>query len=84
MADVTKEVSAVAPTWTAIDNEKYRMYDFGNGVTYRIDFPVQLNVKRKPEGDSHRVIDALGVSHYVRAGWVAIKWEGKNGPAYSF
>jgi len=87
--DVTTSVSTdkgnpVTLPFADISNEKYRTYDFGNGKTFRIDFPVKLNVKRKPEGDSHRVIDALGRSHYVPAGWIAITWEGKDGTAYSF
>jgi hypothetical protein len=82
--DVTASVSKVPPaSWVVIDNEKYRTYHFAIG-DYTIIEPVKLNVKRKPEGDSHRVLDAKNIAHYVPAGWLAITWEGKNGEAFSF
>lgn len=84
IGDVTKEVSASKPTFVSIDNEAYRVYDFGNGKQYRIDRPLRLNVKRKPEGDSHRVLDAQGRAHYVPAGWIGLMWEGKTGETFSF
>jgi hypothetical protein len=67
-----------------ISNEAWRTYIFKGGEEVTITAPVKLNVKRKPEGDSHRLIDAAGRSWYIPAGWFAIVWEGKNGPAYSF
>lgn len=81
--DVTKAVSSAEPVFTDISNEKYRTYTFPGG-TVTINNPVQLNVKRKTDGDSHRIIDAAGKSYYVRAGWLMLEWEGKNGTAYSF
>ena len=83
MSDVTKQVSANAPVFTDISNEKYREYTFPDMVV-RVDNPVQLNVKRKPEGDSHRIVDANGKAFYIPAGWRMLAWEGKNGVAYSF
>lgn len=59
-------------SWSDVSDEQYREYHFGDGKVFRIDEPVSLNVKRKPEGDSHRVLDADGKSHYVPAGWIAI------------
>lgn len=60
-----------------ISVESFRVYDYGNGIAYRIERPVTLFVKRKPiseGGDTHRVVDAEGVVHYPRPGWLAIKW----------
>lgn len=80
----TSAVSAVAPTFVDIDNEALRTYHFPDGSTFTIEEPIKLSVKRGEKGDSHRVINAGGQSFYVRAGWNAISWVGKNGPAYSF
>jgi hypothetical protein len=86
--DVTSQVSTdkgnpVNLVFADISNEAYRTYYFPTGET-TITEPVKLNVKRKPEGDSHRIIDAAGVSHYVPAGWLRLSWKGKNGEAYNF
>ena len=59
--------------------EDWREYDFGVGRVYRIDNPEQLHVKRKPEGDSHRLIDAQGIRHYVPAGWIGMRFAGQWG-----
>lgn len=68
--------------WMDTRNEDHRIYVFPSSE-YRIDRPQRVLVKRKPEGDSHRVIshDENGkpISHYVAAGWVAIRWEGLDG-----
>lgn len=81
--DVTKEVSSTAPVFADISNELYRTYTFPTGEV-TINEPVKLSVKRKPEGDSHRIIDAAGNSHYIPAGWLKLSWKGKEGVAYSF
>ena len=69
-------------TWMSTDNETFREYVFPNG-TYRIDKPLKVLVRRKPEGDSHRVVSLNNngepISHYVPAGWLAIRWEGVDG-----
>jgi len=83
MSDVTKQVSSTKPEFADISNELYREYAFPTG-TVRINNPVKLNVKRKPEGDSHRIIDDKGKAYYVPAGWLLLSWEGKNGEAFSF
>jgi len=84
--DVTKQVSQPKPQmdFADISNEEYRSYEFANGGIVTIHEPVKLNVKRKPEGDSHRIIDAAGVSHYIPAGWIHLSWRGKNGEAFNF
>jgi hypothetical protein len=59
--------------------EDWREYDFGNGRTYRIEKPVKVHVKRKENGDSHRLIDAAGIRHYVPVGWIGFRFGGKWG-----
>ena len=82
--DVTKQISATAAEFADISNEAFRTYTFPNGEV-TITNPIKLNVKRKPEGDSHRIIDAESVSHYIPAGWIHLSWKGKTGePEYSF
>jgi len=70
--------------WMDLTNESFREYVFPHGIL-RIDNPVKVIVKRKPEGDSHRVIaaaeDGTPVSYYVPAGWLAIRWYGLDGQA---
>lgn len=84
MSDVTKEVSSKPPDFVDISNEAWRRYDFPSGHVVIFN-PVKLNVKRKTEGDSHRIIDAEGMSHYIPAGWIHLSWKGKAGkPEYSF
>lgn len=85
--DITKAVSEKAPVFVPIENEAWRSYKFvrdGQVVETTIIQPVKLNVKRSAGGDSHRIIDAQGVSHYIPAGWVHLSWKGKSGEAYSF
>ena len=43
-----------------------------------------LNLKRKSDGDSHRVVDVDGAAFYIPAGWLALEWQRKTGEAYSF
>jgi uncharacterized protein YegJ (DUF2314 family) len=86
--DVTSAVSTnqgnpVKLEFADISNETYRTYTFPTG-SVTIQNPVKLNVKRKAEGDSHRIVDVNGKAYYVPAGWLMLSWEGKNGEAYSF
>jgi hypothetical protein len=87
--DVTSQVSTdkgnpVKLEFADISNEAYRTYAFGGGRSYTITEPVKLNVTRKPNGDSHRIIDAAGVCHYIPAGWIGLSWKGKNGETFNF
>lgn len=59
--------------------EEWREYDFGGGKKYRIEKPIRVHVKRKPDGDSHRLIDAAGNRHYVPSGWIGFSFGGKWG-----
>jgi len=63
---------------SSVSSESWREYCFTDGMVYRIDKPCTLYVKRKPDGDSHRVVDHEGVVHYVPAGWRIVRW--KNEP----
>lgn len=66
--------------WNNLANlEAWREYHFSGGGTYMIRRPVMLNVKRGENGDSHRIIDAYGIRHYIAAGWVAFKFSGEFG-----
>jgi hypothetical protein len=80
---VTKDTHFVEEAglkWLDISNEKYRIYTFPGGHIVKIVCPKRLNVKARPEGDSHRVIaaeetDGTPIAHYVRAGWLSIRWQ---------
>lgn len=65
-----------------ISSEKFREYVFTDGFVYRVNLPCNLYIKSKPEGDSHRVVDVSLVTHYIPAGWRAIRWEAT--PTVSF
>lgn len=84
--DVTQEVSSKKPEFVQINNEAWRQYDFPNGGRVVIEQPVKLNVKRSERGDSHRLIDAQGICHYIPAGWIHLSWRPKDGvgDGYSF
>jgi hypothetical protein len=63
--------------WVDISElETARCYHFPDGSTYAIEKPVKLLVK--PSG-SHKLVDAEGYNHYVRAGWNAFSFSGKWG-----
>lgn len=63
-----------------ITTEEWREYRYSSGETYRIEKPVRLWLKSDEKGDSHRVIDTSGVTHYPRRGWVAIAWFAPSKP----
>lgn len=63
-----------------ITTEVWREYRYGNGDVYRVDKPVRLWFKTDDRGDSHRVLDADGNTHYPRRGWVAIVWSAPAEP----
>lgn len=58
--------------------EKKRVYIFSDGK-YEIDEPCKLLITRKPNGDSHRIIDSNGRRHYIRAGWLGFYFDGEWG-----
>ena len=62
-----------------ISSETFREYTLANGAPLRIDQPLQLNVSAS---GGHRVFDASGMSHYIPKGWLALKWQAKEGAAH--
>ena len=66
-----------------ISTELYRIYTYADGQKFRINNPVDLYLL--DGGNSHRVIDAAGVTHRPTRGWVGISWKPKEGsPAFDF
>jgi hypothetical protein len=63
-----------------ISSEAYREYVYADGTVYRVDNPRTLYLKRA--GNTHRVVDYLGVTHYPSPTWVALRW--KSDPEVSF
>lgn len=61
-----------------LSSEMWREYHFANGAVVRIDAPFQLHVN---ERGSHRVMTVDGISEYIPAGWVRLRWE--NYPQYA-
>ena len=75
---VTLAKTTVEPNkWYLTTGEITRTYVFPHGE-YTIENPKKVLIKRKPEGDSHRVIshdeDGKPQSHYIPCGWIAIRW----------
>jgi hypothetical protein len=62
--------------FTDISSEQWREYQFLGGDIVRIEAPLALNVS---DSGGHRIFDAAGVSHYIPAGWVHLKWTVKDG-----
>lgn len=75
-ADEYNFVNASDNQFSDISSEQYRVYEFNNGKTVRIDEPLKLNVS--PSG-GHRLFDASGISHYIPKGWVWLRWKAKKG-----
>lgn len=63
-----------------ITTEEWREYRYAGGERYRIEQPSRLFLKQDDKGDSHRILDREGVTHYVRRGWVAIAWRAPDAP----
>ena len=59
-----------------VSSEMFRCYTFPAGDVVRIDAPQRLHVSAS---GGHRIFDAAGVSHYVPAGWIHLKWEARTG-----
>jgi hypothetical protein len=70
-----------------ITTELWRQYSVvadGKIVNIKINEPVRLYVKRSENGDSHRVVDGEGVTHYIKANWFALAWKGRDGDGVEF
>lgn len=61
-----------------LSDELFRVYVFPD-MEIRIEKPLRLNVTKKEGGDSHRVYDENGVSHYIPQGWRHLYWMVKPG-----
>lgn len=68
--------NASALEFSDISSEKWREYRFAGGDVVRVDAPERLNVSGS---GGHRIFDAAGVSHYIPAGWVHLRWMSKPG-----
>lgn len=67
--------------WSNIDHEIYRVYEFPDGISVRIDFPVLLNVSKS---GGHRILDKNNISHYIPSGWMHLYWETDDDTAIRF
>ena len=69
--------------WLDVSDEVWRQYVYPNGDRFLVEGPLELNVKKKPDGDSHRIKceapDGYKTSVYVASGWIAIEWKVKEG-----
>jgi hypothetical protein len=68
--------------WKDISMEIFREYDFPSPhgiVKVHIAAPMVVAISKSERGDSHRVIDTLGGSHYIPAGWIALHWQVREG-----
>ncbi len=64
-------------TFTDISSEAWREYVFENGKVY-IERPTHLSVS---SSGGHRILDALGISHYIPTGWLHLRWQAFGGEA---
>lgn len=76
IAQIPEFKNATDLEFTDISSELWREYHFLGGEMVRIDAPLKLHVS---ESRGHRIFDAAGVSHYVPAGWIHLKWKVKEG-----
>jgi len=76
VADDCKFTNATDLEFSDISSEQWREYSFLGGNTVRIDAPLRLNVSAS---GGHRLFDAEGVSHYIPAGWIHLKWVVRDG-----
>jgi len=65
-----------------VSAEQQRSYVFQSNVEVTIQNPLKLHVS---DSGGHRLFDAQGVSHYVPAGWIHLRWKSKPGtPHFDF
>lgn len=81
MAKADKKAAAPSDMMVVdIQTEQFREYLFSDGTVYRIVKPTTLWVKKSDGGDSHRVLDAEGITHYIPSGWRVIRWSAPDAP----
>lgn len=76
LANAPQFENATALEFEDISSERYREYRFLGGDVVRIEAPLKLNVS---DSGGHRIFDAEGVSHYIPAGWIHLRWVAKDG-----
>ena len=59
-----------------ISSEEYRIYEWGDGETIKIQKPTHLNVSKS---GGHRIFDDNGISHYIPSGWKHLSWKAFQG-----
>ncbi len=59
--------------------ESWREYHYKDDGVYRINDPILINVQRSDRGDSHRIIDAGGIRHYIPPTWLGFSFAGVYG-----
>lgn len=65
--------------FTDISSEESRTYVFpsvGGTIEINITDPIWLNVSAS---GGHRILDADGISYYVKPGWILLEWRAKSG-----
>ena len=71
-----------------VSTELWRVYIFATPYgpqSVTVNEPKLLFVKRKDNGDSHRLILMNGECVYIPAGWLALHWKGRGeDPAADF
>jgi hypothetical protein len=55
----------------SLKSETYREYVYKDG-TVRVEWPVALYIR---ESGAHCVFDDKGVTHYIPAGWLSLRWK---------
>lgn len=69
-------------TFLPLEDEQYRVYEFTGGDQIRINAPVALHVSKS---GGHRILDSMGISHYIPAGWIHLFWVVVDGqPHFAF
>lgn len=63
-------------TFVDVSNELFRVYSWKDGSKVTINRPLKLNVSKS---GGHRLLDGMGISHYVAPGWNHLYWEAKAG-----
>lgn len=58
-------------------SEDQRTYRWPDGSTCAVVMPRYINVTRKPDGDSHRLILKDGTRVYIPAGWTKFEFSGQ-------
>ena len=65
-----------------ISHEEWREYVIakdGAFINMKIITPMMLYVIKTEKGEAHQIVSKDGVTHYIPAGWISIRW--KHGQA---